>query len=163
MHLDIILNSPPIFDVILAEILCIVGHFWCISAMKTLLYGIQSKRRIQKQFAKRLLWDRIFLIKACTESKERKKEKTFYCVANLLTFLVAIAELVYFCVQTLRGASTDKWITFLLPFVLFWSISSADHFFLPELAGEERDLDQDRCLDFGFLLIVVFVFCVFMT
>ena len=131
--------------------------------MKTLLYGIQSKRRIQKQFAKRLLWDRIFLIKACTESKERKKEKTFYCVANLLTFLVAIAELVYFCVQTLRGASTDKWITFLLPFVLFWSISSADHFFLPELAGEERDLDQDRCLDFGFLLIVVFFFCVFMT
>ena len=163
MHLDIVLNSPPIFDVILAEILCIVGHFWCISAMKTLLYGIQSKRCIQKQFAKRLLWDRIFLIKACTESKERKKEKTFYCVANLLTFLVAIAELVYFCVQTLRGASTDKWITFLLPFVLFWSIGSADHFFLPELAGEEGNLDQDRCLDFGFLLIVVFFFCVFMT
>ena len=161
--MDIVLNSPPIFDVILAEILCIVGHFWCISAMKTLLYGIQSKRRIQKQFAKRLLWDRIFLIKACTESKERKKEKTFYCVANLLTFLVEIAELVYFCVQTLRGASTEKWITFLLPFVLFWSIGSADHFFLPELAGEERNLDQDRCLDFGFLLIVVFFFCVFMT
>lgn len=161
--MDIILNSPPIVDVIIAEILCIVGHYWCKSAMKTLLYGIQSKRRIQKQFEKRPLWDRLFLTKACTENKERKKEKTFYCAANLLTFLVAIAELIYFCVQMLRGAAANKWITLLLPFVLFWSIGSSRDFFLPELAGETRNLDRDRALDFGFLLLVIFFFCVFVT
>ena len=156
--MDIFLNSPPLLDVIIAEILCIVGHYWCISAMKTLLYGIQSKRRIQQQFEKRPLWDRIFLTKACTENKERKKEKTFYCAANILTFLVAIAEISYFCVQTIRGASTDKRIMLFVPFLLFCLICCSYHFCLPELAGEERNLSQDRALSIAFIVLIVFYF-----
>lgn len=159
--MDLFLESPPVLDLIIAEILCIVGHYWCISAMKTLLYGIQSKRRIQKQFEKRPLRDRIFLTKACTENKERKKEKTFYCAANILTFLVAIAELIYFCAQTIRGASTDKRIMLFVPFLLFCLICCSYHFCLPELAGEERNLSQDRALDIAFIVLIVFYFCMY--
>jgi hypothetical protein len=149
-------------DIVIAEAACVASLYTCRSAMQRMMYGMKSSSRIWRNFAKRPLWDRLFFFKVCWEY-DRRKEKLFYCVANLVSYLVAIGELVYFCVQTFRGVAPDQRAVLVLPVALFFGINSSIPYLVPDFYGNERNIEKDKARDLAVLLFLVFGYCVFMT
>lgn len=149
-------------DIVIAEAACVGCLYTCRSAMQRMMYGMKSSSRIRRNFAKRPLWDRLFFFKACREY-DRRKEKLFYCVANLVSYLVAVGELVYFCVQTIRGVVPDQRAVLVLPVAMFFGINSSIPYLVPDFYGNEKNLDVQKATDLGVLLLLVFGYCMFMT
>ena len=149
-------------DIVIAEAACVGSLYTCRSAMQRMMYGMQSRGRIRRNFAKRPLWDRLFFFKACREY-DRRKEKRFYCAANLVSYLVAIGELVYFGVQTFRGVVPDKRAVLVLPVALFFGINGSIPYLVPDFYGNERNIEKDKARDLAVLVALIFGYCVFMT
>lgn len=149
-------------DIVIAEAACVGCLYTCRSAMQRMMYGMKSSSRIRRNFAKRPLWDRLFFFKTCREY-DRRKEKLFYCAANLVSYLVAIGELVYFGVQTFRGVVPDQRAVLVLPIALFFGINSSIPYLVPDFYGNERNIEKDKARDFAVLVALIFGYCVFMT